>query len=412
MRHPATSRAAFPAVRPRWLRAGLVVLAVLAACGIAIPPSLAEDAPPKLSASQLDNLTAPIALYPDPILAQVMSAATFPDEVMEANTWAQAHKDQHGEALATAMSEAKFPWDPSVQALVPFPTVLETLSRSSTNLQQLGNAVLAQRGDVMDSVQRMRKKAKDAGNLNSNDKLKVETKDGAIEIQPTDPQVIYVPTYDPAVIYEPAPAPSTSSSSSSGGSGTGAALLMGFVAGVAVAEMCDDNWYGGCGFYWGSSTVVIHNGAWGRTWYNRGYYHPPYPPPVYVNRNVNVNVNNINVNNTNINRNNVNNTNVNRNNVGSTGTGDRATAGTTAGTTANRAPATNTAQTSGATRQKTDAGSAARGYSKPASSASTSTGFSGSQNGRKEQSAANRGRASGATSAQTGGGAHRAGGRR
>jgi hypothetical protein len=292
------------------------------------------------------------------------------------------------------MTAANFEWDASVQALIPFPTVLDGMARDSEWLEDFGNAVLAQRGDVMDAIQRMRKKALDAGNLKSSEQFTVKSAENAIEIQPADPQVIYVPVYDPAVIYAPAPPPS------SGGSAAGAAVF-GFVAGVMVAEMFDDDWYGGCGFYWGSHTVVVHNCAWGRTWNNRYAYRAPYPArPVYVN-NVNVNVNR-NVNNIDIDNRNVNIDNSKRGdvNVDNSKRGDvninKAEAGArpAAGQTVTRPGAGSGGQEAKpASKGKTQPGSAARGYERSADASSKSA-LSGSQNGRSETQASARGKAS------------------
>src|SRR5262245_37948030 len=120
---------------------------VLALCGV-IASSPVRAQPPALSPDQLDQLVGPIALYPDAILSQVLTASAYPDEVGEANDWAQSHKDMNGEELGLAMSEAAFAWDASVQALVPFPTVLETMTKDKAWLKRLGDAVLSQRGDV------------------------------------------------------------------------------------------------------------------------------------------------------------------------------------------------------------------------------------------------------------------------
>src|SRR5262245_55893741 len=162
---------------PRRVACAWLVVATCAATA-----AIAQDEPPKLSASQLESLVAPIALYPDQILAQVMTASTFPDECVAANSWAQAHKELHGDALSQAMSDAAFEWDPSVQALVPFPTVLETMTRNRGDLDRLGNAVLVQRGDVMDAIQSMRHKAQEAGNLKSGEQMTVQTEGSDIII--------------------------------------------------------------------------------------------------------------------------------------------------------------------------------------------------------------------------------------
>ncbi len=395
----------------------------------------AEDAPPHYSADELDEMVAPIALYPDPILSQVMTASAYPDQVKAADEWAEAHKGLQGDALAQAMSEANFEWDASVQALVPFPTVLETMTRDLGTLERLGNAVLAQRGDVMDSVQRMRKKAHDAGNLKSSEQITVTTPEPTvIEIQPANPQVIYVPVYDPAVVYAPPPP------ASSGGNAAAAAVF-GFIAGVAVAEMFDDDWYGGCGFGWSSHTVVIHNSAWGCTWSNRHSYHPPYPArPVYVNRDVNINTGDVNIGSGNVNIDHDKNVDRSKNvdrgdktkiDADHAGRGEQAGTRPAAGTSkpldatakpglrdSSRAALRRSRPQSIAKPASTDAkgktapGTAARGYERTPTASSKSA-MSGSTHGKSEAAASKRGRSSSggahASSSHSGGAAKRGG---
>ena len=389
--------------RRRW-RAWLFAPALLSISLLMPAATRADDEPPHFSAEKLDEMVAPVALYPDPILSQVMTAATFPDQVDDAHDWAQDHKDVTGQALADAMTSANFEWDASVQALVPFPSVLDTMTRDSGWLRDFGNAVLAQRGDVMDSVQRMRKKAQDAGNLKSSEQMTVTSPEPTvIEIQPANPQVIYVPTYDPAVVYAPAPPPSS-------GGNAAAAAIFGFVAGVAVAEMFDDDWYGGCGFGWSSHTVVVHNSAWGRTWVNRSYYAPPYPRgPVYVDRDVNINTGDVNIGSGNVNvdreknvdrgdknidRGNQNQLDANR---GGSGRGEQAAGkpATSNQLDATAKPAVGSDRPAGATaaKGKTAPGSAARGYERTPASSSKSA-LSGSSNGKAESAASKRGRSS------------------
>jgi uncharacterized membrane protein YgcG len=156
-----------------------------------------------LSPEQLDNLVAPIALYPDPLLGQVMAASTYPLEIVEAQQWLQANGNLRGTQLTDAARQQS--WDASVQALVAFP---ETLTKLNQNVQwttQLGNAFLAQPADVMGAVQRLRARAEANGRLSSDrrENVTTNTQDGqqAIQIQPADPQVIYVPSYDPAYIW-------------------------------------------------------------------------------------------------------------------------------------------------------------------------------------------------------------------
>jgi len=156
-----------------------------------------------LSPQQLDNLVAPLALYPDPILSQVLVAATYPLEVVEANQWLQQNRDLTGTALMDAAKQQN--WDPSVQALVAFPDVLARLNQDVRWTTDLGNAFLGQQADVMSAVQRLRHRAQANGKLRTTPQETVteQMQDGqsAISIQPADPQVVYVPSYDPAYIW-------------------------------------------------------------------------------------------------------------------------------------------------------------------------------------------------------------------
>ena len=154
-----------------------------------------------LALSQLDQLVSRIALYPDPLLAQVLAASSYWGQIPEAATWAQQHSYLTGEALAEAIRQDNLDWDPSVIALLPFPSVLQMMAQDPAWTQQLGQAVLTQRGEVMDAVQRMRKKAKEFGYLQSNNCMTVNEDQGYIEILPPAPGVIYVPAYDPLVVF-------------------------------------------------------------------------------------------------------------------------------------------------------------------------------------------------------------------
>jgi hypothetical protein len=159
----------------------------------------------KIPPNQLDSLVAPIALYPDPLLAQVLAASTYPLEIVQLQQWLAKNPALKDKALADAV--AKQPWDPSVQAMAGLPDVVKRLADDIQWTTDLGNAFLAQQGDVMDAVQRMRKKAQDKGNLKTNEQQKVETKvvenKSVIVVQQANPQVVYVPTYDPVVVYGP-----------------------------------------------------------------------------------------------------------------------------------------------------------------------------------------------------------------
>src|SRR3954453_21583223 len=163
----------------------------------------------KLPAAELDSLVAPIALYPDSLLAQTLAASTYPLEVIQLQQWMEKNKNLQGKALADAV--AKKPWDPSVQGLVEFPDVVQRMAGNIQWTTDLGNAFLAQQSDVMDAVQRLRAKAQGTGNLKTGAQQVVETKTVAggtgggsrqvIEIQQANPDVVYVPSYDPTVVY-------------------------------------------------------------------------------------------------------------------------------------------------------------------------------------------------------------------
>jgi len=168
-------------------------------------PAGAPQESAKLTADQLDSMVAPIALYPDPLLAQVLVASTYPIDVIAAQQWLAKNTNLKGEELEKAAMQQD--WDPSVQALVSLPDALKVLSDNVKWTEDLGDAFLAQQNDVMEAVQRMRKKAKDNGKLDSSEQQKVETKvietKETIIIQPSNPEVIYVPQYNPTVVYPP-----------------------------------------------------------------------------------------------------------------------------------------------------------------------------------------------------------------
>ncbi len=158
---------------------------------------------PAFKQEELDQMLAPIAIYPDSLLSQVLMASTYPLEIVKADRWAKAHKNLQGDAAAKAL-EAE-PWDPSVKSLVNFPDVLSLLSDKMDRTQKLGDAFLDQQKEVMDTVQKLRAKAKEAGNLESNQQQKVEVKrEGStqvIVIESADPDVIYVPSPNTTVVY-------------------------------------------------------------------------------------------------------------------------------------------------------------------------------------------------------------------
>jgi len=187
-----------------------VLLLLVLPAGVLVAQDPAPSAPPSppaqpLSPDQLDTLVAPVALYPDALLSQVLVAATYPLEVAEAPQWLRQNRNLQGEQLMAAARQQN--WDPSIQALVAFPDVLTLLSSNIRWTTDLGNAFLAQQADVMNAVQRMRAQAKAAGKLNSSAQETVTTETQgdrtAIEIQPANPEVVYVPQYDPEYIWGP-----------------------------------------------------------------------------------------------------------------------------------------------------------------------------------------------------------------
>jgi len=156
---------------------------------------------PVFKQEELDQLLAPIALYPDSLISQVLMASTYPLEIVQADRWAKQNKDLSGDSLTTALE--KEAWDPSVKSLVNFPQVLTMMSEKLDWTQKLGDAFLAQQKDVMDTVQGLRKKAYEQGNLKTTEQQVVTAEPNIIVIESANPQVIYVPTYNPAVIYGP-----------------------------------------------------------------------------------------------------------------------------------------------------------------------------------------------------------------
>jgi len=152
-----------------------------------------------LSPQEIQQLVAPIALYPDALVAQVLAASTYPTEVVEADRWMQSHSNLKDEELAKAVDQQ--PWDPSVKALTQFPSVLKNMDKNLSWTSSLGDAYANQQQDVTDAVQLMRQRARDAGNLNSNQDEKVTSQDGTIAIEPVNPDLVYVPAYDPWLVY-------------------------------------------------------------------------------------------------------------------------------------------------------------------------------------------------------------------
>jgi hypothetical protein len=162
-------------------------------------PGPAQPPAQLMSPQQVENLVAPIALYPDPLLGQVLAASTYPLEIVEAQQWMQQHRELRGQQLTDAARQQN--WDASVQALVAFPEAMALLTRDIRWTTDLGNAFLAQQTDVMNAIQRMRARAQQNGRLRSSPQERVTGPEGAIQIQPADPQVIYVPVYNPMYVW-------------------------------------------------------------------------------------------------------------------------------------------------------------------------------------------------------------------
>ncbi|MGC1452367.1 MAG: DUF3300 domain-containing protein [Candidatus Sulfotelmatobacter sp.] len=359
-----------------------------------------EQAAPKIPNDQLDSLVAPIALYPDPLLAQVLAASTYPLEIIQLQQWMQQHKDLKDKALTDAVQ--KQDWDPSVQAMAPLPDVVKQLAENVKWTTDLGNAFLAQQADVMDAVQRMRAKAKNAGNLKSTEQQKVETKvvetKTVVVIEQANPQVVYVPSYNPVVVYGPPvypyppivyPPPSYYAA--------GAAIAFG--VGIAIGAAYHGGWGYNCG--WGSHNSVNIN----------------------VNNNYVSHYNKTNVNN--VNRNNVNNVNnVNRSgnstwqhnpqHRGGTPYSNKATATQYGGTARGDSMATrqaNARQNQGQTGSRQQAGTMDRsGAGRPQAGTTDRSGANRQQAGTTDRSGGGR-QQTGTTDRSGGGGADRVGNR-
>jgi hypothetical protein len=234
------------------------VLAILAAF-----PAYAQE-PPRYPPDRLEQLVSRIALYPDPLVAQILAGATYPDQIPDAARWADQHHYLTGQRLADAIQGDQLPWDPSVQALLPFPSVLEMMASDMNWTSDLGNAFLSQQQDVMDAVQRERRKARDYGYLRSNGQIVVGGEGPYITIAPVNPGYVVVPYYDPGIVFFP-PRP---------GFFVGGGIRFGF--GVSIGGFFRPWGWGYDRFDWGRHDVFINNARWGWTWVNRGAYVHPY----------------------------------------------------------------------------------------------------------------------------------------
>jgi hypothetical protein len=211
----------------------------------------------RIPAEQLDSLVAPIALYPDPMLSQTLVASTYPLEIIQLQQWLEKNKNLKDKALVDAVK--KQDWDPSIQGMAALPEVVKQLAENIKWTTDLGNAFLAQQSDVMDAVQRMRKKANDAGNLKSSEQQKVETKviesKQVIVIEQASPQVVYVPSYNPTVVYGPPVYPYPPIAYPPVGY-YAAGMAISFGVGLAMGAAWGGGWGYGAG--WGHNDVNVN----------------------------------------------------------------------------------------------------------------------------------------------------------
>jgi hypothetical protein len=248
------------------------VVAVLCALSLVSGGSLANVASPQsaqvsspqsqaplIPPDQLDSLVAPIALYQDPLLAQTLAASTYPLELIQLQQWLAKNPGLKDKALADAV--AKQTWDPSIQAMAALPDVVKRLADDIQWTTDLGNAFLAQQSGVMDAVQRMRKKAQDTGNLKSTEQQKVETKvienKSVIVVEQANPQVIYVPSYDPYAVYGPPIYPYPPIYYPPAGY-YAAGMAISFGVGLAMGAAWGGGWGWGCG-WGGNNNININN---------------------------------------------------------------------------------------------------------------------------------------------------------
>ncbi len=178
-----------------WL---LIVLLAAPTWGIAQGTQEAQESKP-FRQEELDQMLAPVALYPDELLTQLLMASTYPLEIVQASRWTKQNKDLKGDALTEALE--KQDWDPSVKSLLAFPDILAKMNENLEWTQKVGDAFLEQQEEVMNTIQKLRKKAQEAGNLEDSPQQKVIVEKETIVIQPTNPEVVYVPSYNPAVVY-------------------------------------------------------------------------------------------------------------------------------------------------------------------------------------------------------------------
>src|SRR5271167_1796978 len=245
----------------------LVLGALQAGCAsepgqVEIPPQMPATAisaaVPQESTQQLDQLVAPIALYPDPLVAQILAAATHPTQIVEADRWLQQHPDLKGDALAAAVDTQS--WDPGVKALTQFPGLLEMMDKNLSWTSSLGEAYVNAPQNVFEAIQVMRRRAQQAGNLKSTQQESVNNDGDTIVIEPADPQVVYVPEYDPWLVYGDPLAYYPDWIGVPGFYFDGPGMAFGVGIGIGL--------FGGFGWGWHS---------WGTDWHGHGLVHGNHP---------------------------------------------------------------------------------------------------------------------------------------
>ena len=240
----------------------IVVLAVTPfaqAARVYSPPPLPQDSV-RIPADQLDSLVAPIALYPDNLLSQVLVASTYPLEIIQLHQWLQRNAGMVSDQKRLSEAVKKQPWDASVQAMAAMPDLVKRLADDIQWTTDLGNAFLAQQSEVMDAVQRMRHKAQDKGSLQSNQQqtIQVQTIESkeVIVIQQANPEVVYVPSYDPVYVYGPAVYPYPAIYYPPYYGGAYAAAAIGWGVGFAMGAFWGGGWGWGCG--WGGGDINVN----------------------------------------------------------------------------------------------------------------------------------------------------------
>lgn len=239
------------------LLAGLLVtaLSLPTVAPVAYAQGNSQTQANKQSQAQLEALVAPIALYPDPLVSQILMASTYPLEVSEATNWLRSNGNLKGDALNNALKQQN--WDASVKSLVSFPPVLEMMGSQLSWTQNLGNAVLAQQSDTMSAIQALRAKAKKTGALQSNSQQTVTSQGSGssetIVIQPANPQVVYVPSYNPTVVYGAWPYPAYPPVAYYPPGYVAGTALLSFGVGMAVGAAL----WGGC--HWGGGSLTVNN---------------------------------------------------------------------------------------------------------------------------------------------------------